>query len=144
MTTEERSLGERFFEEVWNKGRREMIAELIAPNAVVHDSGTDSVGPEGFYPFYDRLRSAFSEMRVTVEDIIAEGDKVVVRWSCSCKHTGEGLGFPPTGRTASVTGISILRVSDGKLLEGWQNWDMLGMMEQLQGTRSSATYIGAR
>ena len=144
MTNEERNLGQRWFEEVWNKGRREAIAELLAPEAVIHDGGTDSVGPEGFYPFYDRLRSAFSEMRVTVEDTIAEGDKVVVRWACSCKHTGDGLGFPATGQAVSFTGVSIVRVSGGKLLEGWQNWDMLGMLEQLQETRSSATYIGAR
>jgi hypothetical protein len=64
MTEEDRGLGTRWFEEVWNKGRREVIAEMLAPDAVLHEGGVDSVGPEGFYPFFDRLRAAFSELRV--------------------------------------------------------------------------------
>ena len=144
MTDSERALGSKWFEEVWNKGRRDAIPEMLAAGAVIHDGGTDSVGPQGFYAFYDRIRSAFSEIRVTVADIFAEDDKVVVRWSCSCKHTGEGLGFPATARTVSFTGISIIRIHEGKIAEGWQNWDMLGMIQQLQGTSTNATYIGAR
>jgi len=143
MTEHERDLGRRWFELVWNQGRREAISELLTPEAVIHDGGTDSVGPDGFYPFFDRLNAAFSEFHVNVEDSIAEDDKICVRWSCSAKHTGDGLGMPPTGVTIHITGISILRVAGGKLVEGWQNWDMLGMMEQIQSRAKSATYIGA-
>ena len=106
-------------------------------------STIDSVGPEGFYPFFDRLSTALSDIHVEAHDTIAGEDRICVRWSCTAKHTGDGLGIPATGKTISVTGISILRVKDGKLVEGWQNWDMLGMMEQLQGHQASATYIGA-
>jgi steroid delta-isomerase-like uncharacterized protein len=143
MTEAERDLGRRWFEEVWNQGQREAIAEMLAPEGVIHDGGTDTRGPEGFYPFYERIRATFPDLHVDVEDTIAEGDKVCVRWSCTAKHTGDGLGIAPTGVTIHVTGISILRVAGGKLAEGWQNWDMLGMMEQIRNSGKSATYIGA-
>jgi steroid delta-isomerase-like uncharacterized protein len=141
MTEMERNLGNRWFEEVWNKGRREAIAEMVAPQAVIHDGATDSVGPEGFYPFFERMNATFSDIHVTVHDTIAEHDRVCVRWSCSLRHTGDGLGIPASGKTIHVTGISIIRVAGGKLVEGWQNWDMLGMMDQIQSRDRSATYI---
>ncbi len=102
-----------------------------------------SIGPDGFYPFFDRLRATLSDMRVTVHDTFAEHDRICVRWSCTARHTGDGLGFPPTQKTIEVTGISIMRVAGGRLVEGWQNWDMLGMLEQIHGQNKSATYIGA-
>jgi len=88
-------------------------------------------------------------LRVKVEDTIAEGDRVCVRWSCTAKHTGDGLGVPATGVTIHVTGVSIVRVAGGMVTEAWQNWDMLGMMEQINGfakpgLAKSATYIGAQ
>jgi predicted ester cyclase len=89
------------------------------------------------------MRATLSDLRVNVEDTIAEGDKLCVRWSCTAKHTGDGLGIAPTAVTIHVTGISIIRVAGGKMVEGWQNWDMLGMMEQIKGGARSATYIGA-
>jgi steroid delta-isomerase-like uncharacterized protein len=143
MTESERDLGRRWFDEVWNRQRREAIAEILAPDGVIHDGGVDTVGADGFYPFFDRLNATFSDLHVNVEDSIAEGDRVCVRWSCTAKHTGDGLGLAPTGKTIHITGISILRVEGGKLIEGWQNWDMLGMLEQIQGIGKSATYIGA-
>jgi steroid delta-isomerase-like uncharacterized protein len=143
MTQEDRDLGRRWFEEVWNKGRREAIAEMLTHESVVHEGDIDSVGPEGFYPFFDRLNSAMSNLHVTVHDTMAEGDRLCVRWSCTAKHTGDGLGVPATGKSIHVTGISILRVKGGKFLEGWQNWDMLGLMEQVRGAEKTPTYIAA-
>jgi predicted ester cyclase len=143
MTGSERDLGQRWFEEVWNQGRREAIGEMMAPDAVIHDGGKATLGPDAFYLFFDRMFSAFSEMHVNVEDIIAESDKLCVRWSCTAKHTGAGLGIAPTGITVNITGISILRVRDTVFVEGWQNWDMLGMLEQLKGVGASPTYIAA-
>ncbi|HLK65290.1 MAG TPA: ester cyclase [Bryobacteraceae bacterium] len=140
MTDLERGLGTRWFDEVWNQGRRESIAEMLAPAAVLHEGGADCVGAEGFYPFFDRLHGAFSNFRVTVQDTIVEGDRACVRWACSCTHTGDTLGMPATHKTVHFTGISILRIADGRLVEGWQNWDMLGMLEQIQGAAKSATY----
>ena len=77
MTDNERTLGRRWFEEVWNKGRREAIAELLAMDAVVHDGGIDTSGAEGFYPFYDRLRATLSDLHVEVEDTFAEGGQTL-------------------------------------------------------------------
>jgi predicted ester cyclase len=144
MNESERQLGQRWFEQVWNQGQRQAIGEMIAPDAVLHEGGSDSVGPEGFYPFYDRMVAAFSEIHVTVEDTIAENDKLCVRWSFRAKHTGDGLGIAPTQASVNVTGISILRVRGTKLIEGWQNWDMLGLMEQLKGgVHQPLTYVAA-
>ena len=144
MTELDRSLGTRWFEEVWNKGRREAIAEMFAPDGVLHEGETEAVGPEGFYLFFDRLNPALSEFRVTVHDTIAEGDQACVRWSCSCKHTGDALGMPATQKTVHVTGISIIRIANGQMVEGWQNWDMLGILEQIRESERSATYVSAR
>lgn len=144
MTELDRGLGKRWFEEVWNKRRREAIAEMLAPRAVLHEGNEECVGPEGFYPFFDRLTAAFSEFHVTVHETIADGDRVCVRWSCECKHTGELMGIPPTHRLIHVTGITIMRIVNGRMVEGWQNWDMLGMLEQIQSLRRSATYVSAR
>ena len=142
MTETDRNLGTRWFEQVWNLKRRDAIAEMMAPDAVLHDGGTDSTGPEGFYPFFDRISSTFSDLQVEVLDSIAEGDKACVRWSCRAIHTGHGLGFDPTGVPIHITGISIFRVRDGKIVEAWQNWDMLGMIEQIRGANKSGL-IGA-
>jgi len=143
MTEQDRDLGRRWFEEVWNKGRREAIEEMLLPESVVHEGGVDTTGADGFYPFYDRLKAAFSEIHIEIDDSMADGDKVCVRWTFTGKHTGVGLGMDPTGAALQVTGISILRVAGGKMIEGWQNWDMLGLMEQIRGTSKAATYIGS-
>jgi|HubBroStandDraft_6_1064221.scaffolds.fasta_scaffold18900_2 steroid delta-isomerase-like uncharacterized protein len=143
MAETARDLGRRWFDEVWNHGRREAIAEIMTPECVVHDGATDSRGPQGFYPFFDRMNATFSEIRLVVEDTIAERDAACIRWTCTAKHTGAGLGIPPTGKTVHITGITVLRASDGRVVEAWQNWDMLGMMEQMQGAvKKAATYIG--
>ena len=134
----------RWFEEVWNKRRREAIAEMLTPETILNDGPTVGRGPEAFYPFFDRITASFSNMHITVEDIFGENDRVCARWSCTGTHDGDGLGFPPTGKTVSITGITIARLSGGKFAEAWQNWDMLGMMQQLQGTQAAAaTYIGS-
>ena len=143
LTQSERNLGHRWFELVWNQGRRDAIAQLLAPDALLHDGSGDSCGPEAFYPLYDRLSATFSKIHVDVHDALAEGGKVCVRWTFTGTHTGDGLGVAPTGVTVNVTGICILRVAGDRIVEGWQNWDMMGMREQITGVaRSLATYIG--
>jgi predicted ester cyclase len=147
MTESERDLGRRWFELVWNQGKREAIAEMLSPNALIHDSGTDTRGPDGFYVFFDRMRTVFSDLHVTFEDSITEADRICVRWLFTAKHTGHGIGVDPTGKNVRVTGISILRVANGQLVEGWQNWDMLGLLQQIQGsanTTNNSTYIAER
>jgi steroid delta-isomerase-like uncharacterized protein len=143
MPETNRELAARWFEQVWNQQRRDAIGEMLADGTPIHEGGITVYGPEGFYAFFDRMQAAFSNIHVTVEETIADGDKVCVRWSCSLKHTGAGLGMPATGKTVETTGMTIIRVAGDKFVEAWQNWDMLGLMQQIQDHGHAATYIGA-
>jgi predicted ester cyclase len=144
MTEQDRNIGSRWFDEVWNKKRRDAIAEMMTPASILHDGAIQTVGPDGFYPFFERIHNTFSEIKTTVHDTIAEGDKVCFRWSFEGRHSGHGLGLAPTDRKVSTTGMAILRVQNGKLIEAWQNWDMLGLLEQIKSEPRSATYVDAR
>ena len=106
----------RWFEEVWNQGRREVIHELLAPEGVIHDGGAVIKGPAEFDRFFDALHSEFSDFRISPDLVLAEDDLVSLRWTCTSKHK-------TSGRSATVTGISIVRVKDGQFIEAWQNWD---------------------
>lgn len=135
MSEENRALLHRWFEEVWNKGRAEAIDELFAEDGIAHglsdDTGAPLRGPAGFREFHKNFRSAFPDIIVTVEDTVAEGDKVVARCSVRAVHTGEGLGFAATKRPMEITGIAITRIKDGKIVEAWNNFDFMSMFRQL-------------
>lgn len=124
----------RWFQEVWNEGRVQTVRDLLAPNAVAkgqRGSEAEIRGPEEFIKFVNEIRGSFSEMKLTIEDIFGADDKVVVRWSATMTHTGHALGFPPGGKSVRIGGISIARILNGKIVEGWDNWDQLGMLEQI-------------
>src|SRR5438105_2166584 len=125
MSETNKALAKRWFEEVWNKSRREAIAEMLAPEALLYEAGQPSRGPDGFYPFFDRMRASFSDIHVTIHDAIAEGNKVCLRWSCAMKHTGDGLGMPATNKQVEVTGMSLIQIEGNRFIQGWQNWDMM-------------------
>ena len=144
MSETNKELAKRFFEEVWNKSRRNAIAELLAPNAVLYESSETIHGPEGFYSFFDRMQATFSDIHISFNDAIAEGHKVCLRWSAEMRHTGDGFGVLPSGKVLHTTGITVVRIANGQFLEGWQSWDMLGLMQQIQGTASAPTYIAAK
>lgn len=124
----------RFFDEVWTKGDFDLVDELFARDYVGHPSGPEETvrGPEGVKEYVGRLREGVPDLTVTVEDQVADGDKVATRWIAQGTHDGELFGIEPTGRTATVTGISIQRFGgDGRIVEAWTNWDLLGMLHQL-------------
>ena len=73
MKESERDLGRRWFELVWNQGKREAIAEMLSPNALIHDAGVESRGADGFYAFFDRMNATFSEVHISIDDSIVEG-----------------------------------------------------------------------
>ena len=134
MSRENVALIHRWFEEVWNKGRAEAIDEMFAEDGVAHglgDQGAKLIGPAGFKPFFETFRGAFPNIKVTIEDTVSEGDKVAARWVGRMTHQGDHLGFAATGRQAEITGMSIVRIRDGKIVEGWNNFDMMGLMQQL-------------
>ncbi|HEY0101831.1 MAG TPA: ester cyclase [Pyrinomonadaceae bacterium] len=125
----------RWFEEVWNKGREEAIDELFAEDGVAHgladETGEPLRGASGFKPFFRNFRSAFPDIEVVVEDAIAEGDKVAARCRVRATHAGDSLGFAATQRAIEFTGMTFLRVRDGKIVEAWNNFDFLGLRQQL-------------
>jgi steroid delta-isomerase-like uncharacterized protein len=143
MSEANKELAKLWFEEVWNKGRREAIRELLAQSAVIHDGGDAIKGTEGFYPFFDRMHATFSDIHVSVQDALAEGDKVCLRWVCTMRHTGDGLGMPPTNKRLEATGMTIVQIENGKFVAGWQNWDMLGILQQINEQPKPMMYIGA-
>ncbi len=134
MSDKNVALIHRWFGEVWNEGRLGTIQELMAPEFIgVGQSGPEAVirGPQGFRAFVENLRGSFPDIHVTIEDAFEAGDKVVARWSATMTHQGDQLGLPATGKQVRITGISIGRIVDGKIVEGWDNWDQLGMMQAI-------------
>lgn len=125
-------LGRRWFEEVWNDRREEAIDELMAPDAVGHMEGGDVAGPQGFREVRAVFLNALPDMHITVEDVLSEGDRAVVRWRVRATHTGDLLGIPPSHRKIDFRGMSWLTVRDGKLAEGWDTWNLGGLLDSLR------------
>lgn len=132
-TEENKALTRRVFEEIWNQGNLDLADELIAPNFVDHDSAMpeEVSGIEGFKEFVSMYRSGFSDVHIFVEDQVAEGDKVVTRWRATGTHDGDLSGIAPTGKWVEITGMEIARISGGKVAEIWDNYDVLGLMQQI-------------
>ena len=124
-----------WFEEVWNKGRAAVIDEYIAPNWVGHGTplsgGPDQSRRERFKAFHRAYRSAFPDISFTIERCISEGDFTAGHLTVRATHTGEGLGFPPTGRQVQFGGTVIIRREGDQVSESWESWDLLNMYEQL-------------
>jgi predicted ester cyclase len=128
-----KAIFQRMIDEVF-KGNLAVIDEVLAADYVKHDpaSPTEVQGPEGFKQWLGTMSEPyFSQGNITVEDMIGEGDKVVVRWTWSGTHTGEFMGISPTGRQITVKGTCIHRFANGKFVESWSSYDVLGMMQQL-------------
>lgn len=135
MASDNDALIRRWFEEVWNKGRAEAIDELLAEDGVLYGlsdaSGQPVSGLAAFREFHKSFREAFPNILVTVEDTVSEGDKVAARCAVRGQHTGDGLGFAATQAQIEFTGIAIVRVEDGKIVEAWNNFDFMTMHKQL-------------
>ncbi len=129
---ENKAIVRRFVEEVWNKGDLTVIDDLFATNYVNHDPNRPEVlDPESYKQWVVISRTGFPDLHVTIEEMIAEGDKVATRWTYRGTHKGELREIPPTGRQVTVTGINIARIAGGKIEECWWNYDALGLMQQL-------------
>jgi steroid delta-isomerase-like uncharacterized protein len=139
MASDNREKSRSIFEEVWNQKKVEQIDELVATDYVHHDvQSADRKGIEAYKQFVDLYLNAFPDIRFNIEDEISDGDTVVIRWTVTGTHNGDLPGLPRTGRPISVTGITIARLSDGKFVESWNNWDALGMMQQLGAVPAEA------
>lgn len=119
-----KQLTRRWFDEVWNQSRRETIFDLFAPECILHDGHSPIRGPQEFAAFHDGIRAQFDDIHIEPGVTLAENDLVSLRWTVSGVHKA-------TGKQAKVTGISIVRVKDGRFIEAWQNWDAAAMAAQI-------------
>jgi steroid delta-isomerase-like uncharacterized protein len=126
---EHKSVVRRWIEEVWNRWDLLLAEEIVDPDFTFH--GTNVRGIEGHKTWVAASAVAFPDQHHTIEDMIAEGDKVVIRLSVSGTHQGKWAGIAPTGKRATWTGISIVRVTSGRIAELWMNWDAFGFYQQL-------------
>ena len=135
MPEQYKTLAHEWFEEVWNQGSSEAIDRLFAVEGVAHGladvAGHNPVGPAGFKPFHKQFREAFPDVHIEVVDTICEGNKIAARCIVTGTHLGETLGFNATGRRVEFTGMTILRIEDGKIAEAWNNFDLAGMNRQI-------------
>jgi steroid delta-isomerase-like uncharacterized protein len=135
MSTEEnKAIVRRAYEEVFSNGNFAVADELYTATHVNHYPGNPPglpSGLEGFKQLIAFYRSAFPDLHFTIEDQIAEGDKVVTRTTSAGTNTGSLMGIPATGKSATITGIQIDRIADGKIVETWGNFDQLGLLQQI-------------
>ena len=128
---ENKALVRRYYDEVLAGRDRDLLARLLAPSFVSHVSGGSDVGADGYMAAVEATHAAFPALVVTVHDQVAEGDKVVTRWSASGTHAGDFAGVPATGRLVTATGIHIHRIRDGRLVEHWEELNLFGVLRQL-------------
>jgi steroid delta-isomerase-like uncharacterized protein len=133
MLEENKAIVRCYFREILDGGNLDLVDEIFEPRYVLHDPGSPQEvrGLEGTKRYVGMFRSAFPDIAHTIEDQIAEGDKVVTRLRAHATHTGDLMGIPPTGKEVTIDGISIWRIADGKIEECWFNYDALGLMRQL-------------
>ena len=130
-TAANKTLVRRLIEEAWNRGNLAVINELVSPDYILHIDAPGPPGREGYKQAVEMHRAAWSDFRLTIEDLVAEGDKVAMRGTLRGVHEGEYMGIPPTGKQATWGAISIRRIEGGKIAEEWVELDMLGLMQQL-------------
>lgn len=126
-----RVIAVRWFQQVWNERRTETIDELFGDDAVGHMEGGDQ-DRAGFKTAREGLLDAFPDIQVKIEDTLADGEDVVVRWRVHATHTGGGLGLPATGRAVDFRGMTWMTFKDGVIVEGWDSWNLGALLESLK------------
>jgi steroid delta-isomerase-like uncharacterized protein len=133
MSEENKPVARREVEEIYAQGNLDAAEEIYAPDFVGHDPASGEIRAiEGAKQFAAKFRQAFPDLQPTIEDMVAEGDRVVTRFSARGTHQGETEDFgPPTGDRVEIVGVSILRFAEGKIVEEWVYYDALGLLQQL-------------
>jgi steroid delta-isomerase-like uncharacterized protein len=129
-----KQLAHRWFEEVWNQQSEAAIDALFAPEGKSHgfpDAQSVLAGPEAFKAIHRNFCGAFPDLHVTVHEVIAEGDKVAIRWTVDMTHTGDNLAIPATGRKATLSGSAFIIVREGQIQDGWNQMDIQHLFQQL-------------
>ena len=133
VSDENKKIARKLIEEGWNKGRIEVVDDLMATGCRFHDPVFPSLtsGAANYKEHIRTCRNAFPDLHFTVEDMIAERNEVVAHWTVRGTHRGPFLGMSPTERSATVSGTTICRIDKGKIVESWADWNLLSLMEQL-------------
>ncbi len=133
MSINNKVIVRRLYEEVWNKRRLELVDEIISPSHALHDPNVSgsAVGPEAYKRQVTRFITAFPDLRLTIEDIVGENEKLAVAWTISGTHRGEFMGITATNKKVSVDGITINHIVNAKIMDSYISWDAWGMMQQL-------------
>ena len=133
MSTENKSIVQRLYEEVWNERKLDVVDELISPSHALHDPNVSGsqIGPEAYKQRVTQLTTAFPDLHFAIEDMVSENDKLVVSWVISGIHKGEYEGISPTDKKISVEGITIHQIANEKILDSYASWDALGLLRQL-------------
>ena len=134
MSEENKALARREVEEIFTQGKLDVAEEIYASDFVDHDLvlPQEMHGPEEMKEYVGMYRSAFPDLKVTLEDQVAEGDKVVNRWTAQGTHRGEYMGVAPTGKEVEFAGIHISRINEeGQIAENWEVYDLMGLMRQI-------------
>lgn len=127
------ALARRWFEEVWNERRTEIIDELVTAESVCYSEAGELRGKEAFMQLvHGPFVTAFPDLRVEVQEVADAGDVAVVRWTAAATHTGDLPGMPATGRRISFRGLTWIRYRDGKMVEGFDCWNQAGLFQALQ------------
>ena len=138
MSTEHnKDLVRSFIERAWNNGDLTAM-EIYSPRFINHNPGASGPTREGFARAIEAFRAAFPDLHCAVDLLLAEGDFVTLRWTMRGTQHGPFLGITPTGRQATWTGINISRITDGEVVEAWNNMDMFGLLQQLNGAPAPA------
>ena len=133
MADESKRITRRLIEEAYSGGRLDVVAELFVPDAVIHDPAlqNDVVGVGAIKDMVGAFRRAFPDLLLVIEDQIADGDRVAVRWTARGTHSGDVWGVAATGKEVTFSGVFVYRFAIGRIAESWSSWDAIGLMQQL-------------
>lgn len=135
MADQYETIAHRWFEEVWNQQREETIDEIMHEECVAYglndSEGNPLRGPEGFKTLFRAFTQAYPDIHVTVEETVSEGDRIAARCTVTGTHRGEGIGVAPTNKSIEFTGLVLIKIKDGKFIEGWNQFDFMNMYQQL-------------
>jgi steroid delta-isomerase-like uncharacterized protein len=139
MSEANKQLVRRWFEEVWNQKSESTIDAILDPDRKAHGLPQEDsilIGPEDFKTIHRSFCGAFPDLHVTLEDVIAEDDRVAARWKMTGTHLGDHLGIVATGKKVSLSGSTFVIVRDGKFHDGWNHMDMGGLFARLRASES--------
>lgn len=145
MSAENKEIARRFMDECWSQGKLDPMQELVSDNCNFHDPVFPSLGAgvDNIKRHISTCRNGFPDLKFTIEDTIAERNEVVLHWTGRGTHKGQFLGMAPTDKKATVSGTSIFRIENGKIVEQWADWNLMSLMEQLGMATAPKAEAGA-